>query len=376
MPHTLPTTPAADGFRMPGEFEPHGGCWMIWPERPDVWRADGKPAQRAFASVAAAIATGELVTVGVSNRLYGEARAALPSAVRVVEMSNDDAWMRDVGPTFVTNEAGTDSASTIRGVDWGFNAWGGKHGGSYENWERDELVAQKVLEIEGCERYVAPLIMEGGAIHVDGQGTVLTTEECLLNSNRNRSLDVGSIEILLHEYLHADTVIWLGKGVPHDETDGHIDELCCFVKPGVVVLTWTNDPRDSLYPICRDAERRLLEARDSRGRKLRIHKLPQPGPLYVTKKEAQGIERVSGTLPRRAGDRMPASYVNFYIGNRVIVMPLLDRRYDSAVAKIFKELFPRRRVIGVDAREILLGGGGIHCITQQVPVGKKLATGK
>lgn len=364
MPLTLETTPAADGFRMPGEFERHDGCWMLWPERPDVWRLAGKPAQRAFASVAAAIATSELVTVGVSARSYSTARAALPAAVRVVELSSDDAWMRDVGPTFVV-----DAERRVRGVDWEFNAWGGKQDGLYTDWGRDRAVAQKVLEIERRDRYAAPLVMEGGAIHVDGLGTALTTEECLLNKNRNPDLDVGSIEILLHEYLGASTVIWLGKGVPNDETDGHIDELCCFVKPGVVLLTWTDNKRDPLFAVCRDAEARLLESRDARGRKLQIHKLPQPGPLHVTKKEAAGVERVSGTLPRRAGDRMPASYVNFFIGSRVVVMPLLDRKYDAAVAKNLAELFPRRRVIGVEAREILLGGGGIHCITQQVPSG-------
>jgi agmatine deiminase len=346
---------------MPAEYEPHAGCWMLWPERPDVWRQKGKPAQQAFSSVAAAIATSELVTVGASRDSFASARAMLPAAVRVVEMSNDDAWMRDVGPTMVVNDV------DARGVDWSFNAWGGKKGGLYSSWKRDELIAQKVLEIEARDRYDAPIIMEGGAIHVDGQGTVLTTEETLLNPNRNPSLDIGSIEILLHEYVGADTVIWLGRGVPNDETNGHVDELCCFVKPGVVLLTWTDDKRDPLYLVCRDAEQRLIEARDARGRKLKVHKLPQPGPLFVTKKEAAGIERVRGTLPRRAGERMPASYVNFYIGNNVVVMPLLDRKYDAAVAKKLKELFPRRRIIGVESREILLGGGGIHCITQQIP---------
>lgn len=364
MPHTLVTTPAQDGFRMPGEFEPHSGCWMLWPERPDNWRLRAAPAQQAFASVAAAIATSEPVTVGVSRAQYQHARSMLPAAVRVVELSSDDAWMRDVGPTFVVNRKGL-----VRGVDWEFNAWGGKLGGLYSRWEQDQQVAQKVLEIEGRDRYCAPLVMEGGAIHVDGKGTVLATEECLLNRNRNPKLDIGSVELLLCEYLGASTVIWLGKGVPNDETDGHIDELCSFVKPGVVVLTWTDNKRDPLYRVCRDAFERLTQARDARGKPLMVHKFPQPGPLHITKKEAAGVRRVRGTQPRRAGDRMPASYVNFYIGNRVVVMPLLDPRYDAAVAKQLQALFPKRRVIGVQAREILLGGGGIHCITQQVPVG-------
>ena len=366
MSRTLITTPADDGYRMPGEFEPHSGCFMLWPERPDVWRMGGEPARNAFASVATAIALSERVTVGVSRAQFQTARAMLPEAVRVVELSSDDAWMRDVGPTMVTDDAGS-----LRGVDWGFNAWGGTKGGLYRHWDQDELVAQKVLEMESYDRYVAPFIMEGGAVHVDGQGTLLTTEECLLNSNRNPSLDVGSIELLLHEYLRATTVIWLEKGIPNDETDGHIDELCAFVKPGVVVLTWTDNKRDPLYRVCRDAQQRLTEARDARGKKLEIQKLPQPGPLHSTQKEANGVTRVRGTLGRRARDRLPASYTNFYIGNTVVVAPLLDRRYDAAVMNVFKTLFPKRRVIGVEAREILLGGGSIHCITQQIPKPRK-----
>lgn len=364
MPRILTTTPADDGFIMPGEFEPHSGCWMLWPERPDNWRMGGKPAQQAFTSVATAIATSEPVTVGVSAQQFQHARSLLPAAVRVVELSSNDAWMRDVGPTFVRNAQGE-----VRAVDWQFNAWGGLSGGLYFPWDRDEQVAQKVAEIEGRDRYLGPLVMEGGAIHVDGQGTLMTTEECLLNPNRNPGMDIGAIEILLHEYVGASTILWLGKGVPLDETDGHVDELCCFVKPGEVLLTWTDAKRDPLYAVCRDAFERLSQARDARGRKLTIHKLPQPGPLYITKQEAAGVDEMPATRPRRAGDRLPASYINLYIGNGVVVMPLLDKRYDQKIARLLSRLFPKRKIIGVDAREILLGGGGIHCITQQVPRG-------
>jgi agmatine deiminase len=365
MAKTLNTTPADDGFRMPGEFEPHAGCWMLWPERADTWRSKAVYAQQAFASVATAIATSEPVTVGASAQQYTNARSMLPDAIRVVELSSDDAWMRDVGPTCVVNKAGD-----VRGVDWQFNAWGGKQGGLYASWERDQLVARKVLEVESLDRYVAPFVMEGGAIHADGQGTVLVTEECLLNRNRNPKLDQGTMEILLHEYVGATTVIWLGKGIPNDETDGHVDELCAFVTPGVVLLTWTDNKRDPLYPICRDAFDRLTHARDARSRKLVVHKLPQPGPLKMTAREAKGVKRVQGSQSRRAGDRLAASYTNFYIGNKAVVMPLLDVRYDDLIAQQLASLFPRRRIIGVQAREIVLGGGGIHCITQQIPSGR------
>jgi agmatine deiminase len=368
MTRTLATDPRRDGYRMPGEFEPHAGCWMLWPERPDNWRLGGKPAQLAFAAVAAAIAGSEPVTVGVSARQFANARRLLPAAVRVVEISSNDAWMRDVGPTFVVNDRGG-----IRGVDWMFNAWGGLQGGLYFPWDQDDAVAQKVLEIEGRDRYRAPFVLEGGAIHVDGQGTLITTEECLLNPNRNPGLSRAEIERLLRRYLNVEVVIWLGKGVHLDETDGHVDNLCAFVRPGQVVLTWTDDRRDPQYEISHDAYERLKDARDARGRRLEVHKLAQPGPLVMTKSEAEGVDAAEGSQPRQAGARLAGSYVNFYIGSRRVVVPLLDERRDGAALRKLKRLFPGREVVGVPGREILLGGGNIHCITQQVPKGKRSA---
>jgi agmatine deiminase len=356
--------PIADGFHMPGEFEPHSGCWMLWPERPDNWRLAAEPAQQAWVAVAAAIADSEPVTVGASARQFSRARRMLPAHIRVVRLASNDAWMRDVGPTFVVDPRGR-----RRGIDWRFNAWGGLKDGIYSPWDADDRVARHVLEHERTARYRAPFVLEGGAIHVDGQGTLITTEECLLNPNRNPRLSRGAIEDRLKSYLGATTVIWLGRGVYNDETDGHVDNLCCFVRPGSVCLTWTDDRRDPMYPIVRDALARLRAARDARGRRLKIHKLYQPGPLYMTATEARGIERRKGTKPRKAGERLAGSYVNFYIGNRAIVLPLLDAKRDGAAVRKVRRLFPGRRVIGVPAREILLGGGNIHCITQQVPRG-------
>jgi agmatine deiminase len=362
MTHTLTTTPAVDGFRMPAEFEPHAGCWMLWPERPDNWRSAAAPAQRAFVEVAAAIARFEPVTVGVSQAYFVAARRLLPERVRLIELSHDDAWMRDVGPTFVVHTRGA-----VRGVHWRFNAWGGLQGGLYSPWDQDELVALKVLEIENRDRYRAPLINEGGAIHVDGAGTALVTEECLLNANRNPTLKRAQIEAHLRAYLGASTIIWLGKGVVNDETGGHVDNLACFVRPGVVCLAWTDNRRDPQYAISLDAWERLHDARDARGRRLKVEKLLLPGPLAMSAREARGVAAHRGTTPRHAGHRLAASYVNFYIANGGIVMPLLDPRHDKAAAAHLKRLFPRRHVVGVAAREILLGGGNIHCITQQVP---------
>jgi agmatine deiminase len=366
MTHTLPGTPAADGFRMPGEFEPHAGCWLLWPERPDNWREAARPAQLAFAQVAAAIARFEPVTVGVSAAHYQAARALLAERVRVVEMAHDDAWMRDVGPSCVVNGRGT-----VRGVDWHFNAWGGLNGGLYFPWDQDDLVARKVLETERLDRYRAPMVNEGGAIHVDGEGTALVTEQCVLNPNRNPRFERSDVEQRLREFLGVSQIIWLGRGVVNDETSGHIDNLACFVRPGVVCLSWTDRRRDPQYVISLDAFERLQQARDARGRRLRVVRLPLPGPLYMRAREAAGIIAQEGSRPRGAGERLAASYVNFYIANGGIVMPLLDARTDALAAARLKRLFPGRRVVGVPAREILLGGGNIHCITQQIPSGTR-----
>jgi agmatine deiminase len=362
MTRTLTTTPAEDGFRMPAEFEPHAGCWMLWPERPDNWREAARPAQLAFAAVAGAIAEFEPVSVGVSAPHYPVARAMLPEQIRVIELAHDDSWMRDVGPTFVIDKRGT-----VRGVDWHFNAWGGLNGGLYFPWDQDDLVARKVLEIEARERYRAPIINEGGAVHVDGEGTVLVTKECLLNANRNPTLSRDQIEDRLRAYLGVSHVIWLNKGVFNDETDGHVDNLACFIRPGEVALGWTDNKRDAQYAISLDAWERLNDSRDAQGRRLKVHKVPMPQPLAITEREAAGVVAREGSRPRAAGERLAGSYVNFYIANGGIVMPLLDARTDKAAAAKLKRLFPDRRVVGVATREVLLGGGNIHCITQQVP---------
>ena len=362
MSATIASTPAADGYRMPGEHEPHVGCWMVWPERPDNWREDARPAQEAFAEVAEAINVSDPVTMAVSDAQYERCRAALSPSIRVVEISTDDAWMRDIGPTFLI-----DARGHRRGVDWSFNAWGGRDGGLYEPWDRDERVARKVLEIERAERYRAPIVLEGGSIHVDGEGTVLSTEECLLNPNRNPALSRAEIEAVLFDYLGAERMIWLGRGVFADETDGHVDNLACFVRPGTVLLSWSEDPSDPQHEISRDALRRLEQAKDAGGRSLEVIRLPAPGPLAMSAREAAGVAAAPGAKPRRAGDRLAASYAKFYLGNSRVVFPLLDERDDGVAAEVLGGCFPDREIIGVPAREILLGGGNIHCITQQVP---------
>jgi agmatine deiminase len=365
MTRKLTRTPAADGYWMPAEFERHAGTWMLWPERLDNWRTGARPAQLAFAAVASAIARFEPVAVGVSAAQFEFARAALGPGIRVIEISNNDAWMRDVGPTFVVNAAGR-----RRAVDWRFNAWGGLDGGLYFPWDQDDLVAQKVAAVENVDRYRAPLVMEGGAIHTDGQGTLLVTEQCLLNPNRNPQLSKEQIERHLRDYTGASTVIWLGEGVINDETDGHVDNLACFARPGEVCLTFPASRRDAQWKVSNDALERLQAARDARGRRIKVHKLPSPGPLKMSAAEAAGVLHHAGTQPREGGARLAASYANFYICNGAVIVPLLDPRTDPAAVARLKRIFPEREVVAVPGREILLGGGNIHCITQQVPAAR------
>ncbi|WP_435302941.1 agmatine deiminase family protein [Mesorhizobium australicum] len=249
-----------------------------------------------FANVAAAIAQSEPVTVVASSRQWQNARARLPSQVRVVEMSTNDSWLRDSGPNFVVSDRGE-----VRGVDWIFNAYGGFDGGLYSPWDLDDLVARKILDIERMDRYRAPLIAEGGGVQCDGQGTLITTEQCLLNRNRNGHLGKAKVEEQLGEYLGVDKIIWLPRGFAFDETDGHVDDLCCFVRPGVVALSWTDERDDPQYEIVREAEEVLRSTRDARGRRLEVHRLHHPLPIEITMEESESVDRVDSTWARPTG---------------------------------------------------------------------------
>lgn len=367
MPAVLPGQPQDDGYRMPAEWEPHDGCYLVWPERPDNWRSGGKPAQAAWVRLVEAIATTERVTVLASSRQWRNARGRLPSQVRVVETGTDDAWVRDTGPTFVIDDLGG-----RRAVDWRFNAWGGLRGGLFFPWDSDDQVGQKIAELEGADSYRAPLVMEGGSFDTDGDGTLLTTGECLLNPNRNPDLTREQIEAQLCGHLGVRQVIWLPRGVYLDETDGHVDNFARFVAPGVVVLTWTHDTSDPQYERSAEALEILRSTKDARGRALQVLLLHQPGPLHATAEEAADLDVVEGSRPRLPGDRLAGSYVNFYVGNGIVVVPVFDDRHDAAALNAYQELFPDRTVLPVPGREILLGGGNVHCITQQVPSARSL----
>jgi agmatine deiminase len=280
----------------------------------------------------------------------------------VVELSNNDAWMRDCGPTFVV-----DGKGGVRGIDWMFNAWGGHYNGLYFPWDLDEAVAEKVLEMERIDRYKAPLVLEGGSFHVDGEGTCITTAECLLSPGRNPELTKEEIETHLKNYLNVEKVLWIPRGVFRDETSGHVDNLACFLKPGVIALTWTDDKSDPQFERSTEAYDYLKSQTDAKGRTLDVHRIHQPNPIHISNEEAEGVDSADATLARKAGDRMAASYINFYFCNGGAIVPVFSDPHDAEALAMLQNLLPERRVVGVPAREILLGGGNIHCITQQQP---------
>jgi agmatine deiminase len=359
----IDSTPRQDGFRMPAEFEAHRGTWILWPERLDNWRMNAKPAQQTFASLAIAISQFEKVTVGATSAQIAEARLMLPPHINVVDVSYDDAWVRDTGPVCVVNDKGD-----VRGIDWEFNSWGGKEG-IFPSWEQDNLVAQQVLKFEGLDWYKSNMVLEGGAILVDGEGTLLTTEECLLNPNRNPGKSKEDVENILKEYLNVEKIIWLKRGIYLDEAGGHIDNLCCFIRPGVVALTWTDDKSDPQHEISVEAFELLQNMTDAKGRSLEIYKIHQPAPMHITQEESKGLKPIEGSVVRSEGDRLPASYINFYIVNGGVIIPLFNDPQDLNAYQTLQRLFSNRKVIGVASRELLLGGGAIHCIVQQIPHG-------
>lgn len=360
--NTISSTPQRDGFRMPSEFERHTRTWMLWPERTDIWPFGAKQAQSKFVDIAKAIARFEPVTMGVSARQFMNARQRLPSEIRVVEVSYNGCWIRDTGPTFVINSAGE-----IRGVDWKFNAWGGLDEGLYFPWNLDDLLPQKILSLSCIDRYAAPIVLEGGGIHTDGEGTLLTTESCVLNPNRNPGLTRDQAESIFREFLGVTKIIWLKRGLYLDETGGHIDNISCFVRPGVVALAWTDDKNDPQHEISSEALQILNSAIDAKGRHLQVHKIPQPSPIFIQKEESETVDIVQGTVSRPAGGRLPASYLNYYTVNGGVIVPAFGDIVDSKALALIQGLYPERLAVSVNTRALLFGGGNIHCNVLQEP---------
>lgn len=331
--------PADHGFAMPAEWMPHARCWMMWPTRRELWD-DFAATKRNTVAVARAIRLFEPVTVMVRPEQAAEARALLGAAIDILEIPIDDSWARDVGPCFLV-----DGRGGLAGADFRFNAWGGKYAG-YEN---DNLVAGRVLEAAGAGRFASSLVAEGGGITVDGEGTVITTESCFPNANRNADWSRAEIEAELKRALGARKVIWIPGNPDERETDGHVDGIAAFVRPGVVLVEVTDDPDQPHHAVMQENLKALRAATDAKGRALEI----------VVIKDAAEAESDCWRFCR--------SYVNAYIANGAVVMPCYGIDADRAAMETFQRVYPERKIVPVAIDDIAVGGGGIHCITQQQP---------
>ena len=344
-------SPSELGFRMPAEWEPHQGTWLSWPHKEASWPGKFAPVPGIFARIVAELVPHEAVHLNVGDEgLEATARETLRRAgvplTRVFfhRHPTDDAWCRDHGPIFLQRDRGDGTREQLI-LDWGFNAWGGK----YPPFEQDDAIPTRIGGELGVPVVAPGMILEGGSIDVNGAGALLTTEQCLLNPNRNPSLSRSEIEDRLRACLGVRKILWLGEGIEGDDTDGHIDDLTRFVSADTVVTVIEPDPRDSNYAPLRDNLERLRAMTDQDAQPLRIVELPMPPAMYYE------------------GQRLPVSYANFYIANGVVLLPGFDRARDAAARAVLQPLFPDREVRVIDCTDLVWGLGAIHCVTQQWP---------
>jgi len=343
--------PAAS-YRMPAEWEPHAATWLSWPHRLATWPGKFAPIPRLYVRLVQALAAVEPVHVLAGGHPMAQARVMLAGIPNVTlhDIPTDDVWIRDSGPTFLVGQPGSPPAL----IDWGYNAYGGK----YPHYEHDDAIGRLIARKLGRVCYEPGMILEGGSIDVDGRGTLLTTEECLLNPNRNPRLSRAEIEQYLTDYLGVRKVLWLGGGIVGDDTDGHIDELARFVAPKTVVAAVEDNPHDENYASLQENLRRLRSFTDADDAPLEVVPLPMPRPIVHN------------------GQRLPASYGNFYLANGMAIVPQFDDPADAQAVEILGRVLKDRRIVPLPARDLVLGLGAFHCITQQEPAGENLVAGE
>ena len=354
------------GYKFTFEGEKHLATAVIVPYREDTWRKNALPAMKEYLEVIKAIAKFERVVVIIDPRIdYKTVASFQVENTHILRLRYDDAWARDTLPVFLVNEEN----KTLCGVDFGFNAWGGDYDGLYSPYDDDNRLGKEFMLEMMIHRYSdKDFILEGGSIHTDGEGTLLVTEECLLSKGRNPSMSKAEIEERLKKDLNIEKVLWLPYGIYNDETDGHVDNIACFLKSGVVALATTEDETDEQYNRSKADLEYLESVTDAKGRKLEIVKLPLPKPMYLSKEEAEEINNSGTAIERAEGRRLAASYVNFYMGEKFIILPKFDVEEDETAYKILNEFYKgEKEIIQVYSKEILLGGGNIHCITKQIP---------
>ncbi len=365
------SAPIQDGFYMPAEFEPHDGCIMMFPYRSGSWRNDALPASGVFTRMITEIARDEHVFVLCNDCVRARAEQYLVGIdnITLLDIPQDDAWARDTAPTFVRNHDGV-----VRGIDWNFNAWGGSFDGLYADYQQDNAVASAFCQQMNIDCYDARhFVLEGGSVHSDGEGTVMVTESCLLSRGRNPQMTKEQISETLCAYLGAEKVLWLPRGIWNDETNEHVDNVCCFIKPAEVLLAWTDNESDPQYALSQSCFEYLSSQTDARGRKIVIHKLPIPKhPVCFQAEDIAGMHFAEGEDTREVGERLAASYVNFYFTNHSILLPQFGRENadsDALAVEIVSRVCTDHKVIPIPAIELIKGGGNIHCLTQQIPKG-------
>lgn len=335
-------------YRLPPEWAPHEATWLSWPHNPETWPGCFDAVEAPMIDAVAALAEAEIVHINVLDDAHAQTleRRLTPRVPRdrfeLHEIPTNDAWCRDHGAIFVRS---TDEAAPIVAHDFGYNAWGGK----YPPYDLDQAVAAKMAAVLGVPRIEHAMILEGGSIDVNGRGALLTTEQCLLNPNRNPDLGRHDIEACLRQAFGVEQIVWLGAGIEGDDTDGHIDEITRFVAPSAVVTAVESNRDDPNFAPLRANRRLLEELRLDGGRSLEIIDLPMPEPLYYR------------------GQRLPASYANFYVANETVLMPAFGVEADAAATSVLRDCFSGRRIVAIDCRHLVVGLGGLHCLTQQVP---------
>jgi len=344
-------TPAELGFYMPAEWHSHAATWLSWPKDPETWPDRVPQAEQIFLRIMEALAPNETVNLLVNDtateKLVRE-RSLFPGAdnIRCHQIETVDSWIRDYGPNFLINSKGG-----LAYNDWIFNAWGNK----YEELNKDDSIPARLEKILNVPRFEPSIVMEGGSIDVNGEGCVLTTEQCLLNPNRNPSLSRDEIEKHLKDYLGVQKVLWLGEGIIGDDTDGHIDDIARFVDSNVIICALEDDPEDANYELLHDNLKRLEKMTDAHDRAFEVVTLPMPGAVGGSSTDTRNL------------DRLPASYANFYIANNVVLAPIFGHANDQRAIDTLQRVFPDRRVVGINCEPLVWGMGTIHCVSQQQP---------
>ena len=339
------------GYRMPAEWAPHLATYMVWPHNLETWPGNFEPIPARFAAIVAGLSRFESVRLVLKNNTIAkQARNLLQKMqarfdrIEFLTIETNDSWIRDYGPIFVQQHDAHSQPRQIA-LNWDFNSWGAKYG----PYDQDRASTKQLAAHCGFETVEVPMVLEGGSIDVNGAGSLLTTESCILNPNRNPSSSRDEIEGYLRVFLGVSNILWLGDGIAGDDTDGHVDTLARFVSPDTIVAVVESDRGDQNYqPLAQNLER-LRAMRDQDGRALRIETLPMPPPLYYQ------------------GQRLPASYANFYIANGAVLVPMFDCAADAQALAILRRLFPSREVTGFPCLDLVWGLGTIHCLTQQHP---------